>query len=122
MDELSRRVADLEATHADPQPLAVTARLATLKANYANRYAKFTKRLAHLEALRIGPTKDVHGDRMVTLKAAAADFTSWRPDVDVLFDDVRIAVQKLEKSRDHVAFDEMSLNTGLLRTPSKVAS
>lgn len=108
----------------DPQPLAATARLATLEANYADRDAEFNKRLAHLDDLHVGPTpiKDAHSDRMATLEAVATDFATWRPSVDDLLDDVRIVVQRLEKSNDHAAFDEMPLNTGLHRTPTKAAA
>jgi hypothetical protein len=122
MDDLSRRVADLEAAPVDLQPLAAIAHLATLEANYADCDAEFSKRLAHLEALRVGPYKDVHGDQMATLEAAAADFAAWRPGVDGLLDDVRITVQKLEKSRDRAVFDEMPLNSGILHTPTKAAA
>jgi hypothetical protein len=52
VSDLSRRVANLESAPADPQPLAATARIATLEVNYANRDAEFTKRLADLKALR----------------------------------------------------------------------
>jgi hypothetical protein len=92
MDELSWHVADLEVVPADPQPLTATARHATLEANYADHDAKFSKRLSHLEALRVGPIKDMHSDRVATLEAMAADFAVWRPGVDGLLDDVRIAV------------------------------
>ena len=37
VSDLSRRVADLESVPADPEPLAATARIATLEANYADR-------------------------------------------------------------------------------------
>jgi hypothetical protein len=122
MDELSRCVANLEAALADPQPLATTARIASLEANYADRDAEFSKRLAHLEALRVDPTKDAHGGRVAPLEVAAADFAAWKPGVDGLLDDVRLVVQKLEKTHERAVFDEMPLNTGLLHASSKVAA
>jgi hypothetical protein len=92
MDELSWRVADLEVVPVDPHPLTATARHATLETNYADHDAKFIKRLSHLEALHVGPIKDMYSDRVATLEATAADFAVWRPGVDGLLDDVRIAV------------------------------
>ena len=48
-----------------------------------------------------------------------ADLASWRPGVDGVLDDVRIAVKKLEKSHDRDMFDAMSHGPGLLPTPTK---
>jgi hypothetical protein len=59
---------------------------------------------------------------MVTIEVVATDFAAWRPGVDGFLDKVRIAVQKLEKSRDHAVFDELPLNTRLLHTPTKAAA
>ncbi|XP_066364572.1 uncharacterized protein [Miscanthus floridulus] len=59
-DDLSRRIADLEAAPADPQINAVERRLATLEASYTVHDAEFTQRLSELERLRVNPVKDEH--------------------------------------------------------------
>jgi hypothetical protein len=56
------------------------------------------------------------------LEVAATDFAAWKPGVDGLLDDVRLVVQKLEKTHERAVFDEMPLNTGLLHASSKVAA
>ena len=55
-DDLSRRIAKLEADPSAPGTSTVAFRLATLEASYADRDAEFTQRLSHLESLRIDPT------------------------------------------------------------------
>jgi hypothetical protein len=89
VSDLSRRVANLESASADPQPLAATARIAMLEANYANCDAEFTKRLADLEALHHVTASDKPDNRMATLEAAAVDYAAWRSGVEGLLDDVR---------------------------------
>jgi hypothetical protein len=42
--------------------------------------------------------------------------------MDGMLDDVRIAVQKLEKSRERELFDEISHGSGLLPTPTKATA
>jgi hypothetical protein len=116
-DDLARRVATLEADPSAPATSAVVSRLATLEASYADRDAEFTQRLSHLESLRSGHVD--RDERVNQLEAATADLASWRPSVDDVLDDVRLAVKKLEKTRDRDVFDAMSHGPGLLPTPTK---
>jgi hypothetical protein len=117
-DALAHRIAVLESASMGSANTAMVSRLATLEASYTDRDAKFTNRISELEALRVSPTKDDR-DRVVTIEAATADLTSWRPGVEGMLDDVCIAVRKLEKSRERELFDEMSHGPGLLPTPTK---
>lgn len=70
-----------------------------LEANYTDRDAKFTQRLMDLESLRMAHILDEHDDRVAALEATTTEFASWLPGVDGVLDDVRIAVQQLERSR-----------------------
>jgi hypothetical protein len=117
-DALAHRIAVLESASMGSANTAMVSRLATLEASYTDRDAKFTNRISELEALRVSPTQDDR-DRVVTIEAATADLTSWRPGVEGMLDDVCIAVRKLEKSRERELFDEMSHGPGLLPTPTK---
>jgi hypothetical protein len=122
MDDLSRRIADLEAAPTDPQIHAVESRLATLEASYSDRDAAFTQRLSELERLRVNTVTAEHDVRVANLEEATKALNSWRPEVDGVLDDVQIAVRKLEKGHDRQVFDEVPLNTSLLPTPNKAAA
>ena len=75
LGDLSRRVADLEAAPADPQPLVVSTRLASLEASYADRDAEFSKRLADLEGLRVD-IRAADDDRVASLEATTASLAA----------------------------------------------
>ena len=95
LGDLSRRVADLEAAPVDPQPLAVSTRLASLEACYADRDAEFSKWLADLEGLRVD-IRAADDDRVASLEATTASLAAWRPDMEDLVFDVRRALKSIE--------------------------
>lgn len=96
---IRKRLADLESAPVDPHAAAVESRIASLE--------------AHI--------KDERNDRVATLEAAAKELSSWRPEVEGVLDDVRIAVRKLQKDRDREVFDEMSRASGIFTSPAKAA-
>ena len=65
----------MEAAPTDPQPLAVSTRLASLEACYADRDAEFSKRLADLEGLRVD-IRAADDDRVASLEATTASLAA----------------------------------------------